>query len=740
MIEVDTTLFRISPTLGYDSYSEATRYYRAAGTSRRRGLYYTTATQIIDPPKEYLLTPSEPLSQSSITLYSAQSGYRVGLRASHAQKIWSGWHLSSSLWGQTGRDLFVEGLFRNTISPEATVSKIFGDNHFLSINASLNIANRGLQYGSTAEAFELTGNNYYNPNWGLYNGKVRNSRTRRNFSPKLSMHYQRPIDSSSTLIVEGNSNYTNRATSSLGWYNATTPLPDYYSKMPSYLPQGEIQDYVTTLWRTNNTDYTQINWDEMVRLNSLSPDGNAYYLLEERVERVVEARASAIIRTQIDNRVILTYGLEGGVESSRNFKTIKDLLGASHYTDYDYFMGDDYNKSLPLQNDLNNPDNVVGKGDRFGYDYSLYHSEIYGVLRAEVRCQLLDVDIEAKIGDEKFYRTGHFEKERFANESSYGRSNVVGGSPYTLRASVGFAASPTSYFALKLLSTRLSPNDQNLYLNAMSANFLAPSLEGERVNFAAIHLHLNYPRITISGEIYAHISRNGSSIYSLYDDLSQTMTRASVTEIGYCAYGVELTSAIRLHHDLRFTTTLTAGRSYYDTEPYIELFDDYDLSTISSPTPSQMSGLNIGNTPQITSTANLTYFGISNYIFNLSASYSALRYEQPSFSRRSERVLTQAFLSSESQAAALKQERLDDILDMEIGASRHFWMENGGNIYIRASIKNLLGDRDRIYYARESNRINIESVDDYFTGSTPRESSYQYGSPRTITISIGYRF
>ncbi len=736
LIVVDTTLFRMPITYSLDSYSDATRYYRVQGASRRRGLYYTTAEQIVEPAKEYLQILEQPLPSSQLSLYGAQSGYRAGLRASHSRMTDSRWSLSTSLWAQTGRDMFVEGVFRNTLSPEVTLSRKYGDNHFLRLNTNLYYSMRGLQYGSTSEAFSLLGSNYYNPSWGFYNGEVRNSRVRREFNPSLSLHYQRPAGGQTVLIFEAKADYSRQANSSIGWYNATTPMPDYYRKMPSYMSEGDVQDYVTNIWRTNQTDYTQINWDELVRLNSLSPDGNAYYVVEDRVNKTVNMEFAALFHSKVGDRLTLIYGLEAKAEVSRNFKQMRDLLGADYLLDYDLFIGDSYNKTLPLQNNLQNPENYVTEGDRFGYDYSQYHTIINGILRAQYRAERLDFDLEAQIGGETYYRVGHFEKERFASTASYGQSTQINLSPYTLRATIGYAQGANKYFALKLASSRLSPQSRNLFLNETAANYLAPSLEGELINSASIAFRMNRPKVTLSAEIYALQSRNGSSIYSLYDDLTSTMCRVSITDIGYLSYGTEVTADIRLHSDLKFTATLAAGRYYYDIDPYVELYDDYNLTSISSPTASRMSGVNIGNAPQIAATTSLAYFGISRFIFNLSASYSALRYEQPSIARRSERLLTQAFVNDESTKAATTQQRLDDIFDVEMAVSRYFWFDNGKRLSLRLSIRNLLGDNDRVVYAKESDRIMLQSVDGYFGGATMRESLCQYGAPRTIQLSV----
>ncbi|MFI3285959.1 MAG: hypothetical protein R3Y08_04825 [Rikenellaceae bacterium] len=740
MIEVDTTLFRTPTTFGSDSYADATRYYRVQGASRRRGLYYTTSAQVVEPRYNYFQLLEEPLPTSGITLYTSKSNYRLAVRASHAQLLDRDWSLDASLWSQTGRDMFVDGVFRNTLSPEITLTKRFADQHFLLINTSLYYSMRGMQNGSTPEVFELVGTNYYNPNWGLYNGEVRNSRVRQILSPDFSLHYQYPIGGGSTLIVESQVDYSQQATSALGWYNAPTPIPDYYSKLPSALPEGEIRDYVSEIWRTNDVSHTQINWDELVRLNSIALDGNALYLLEDRVSQRFDYQLSALIHTEVGERLTLLYGVERLVENDRNFKQINDLLGADHFVDYDQFLGDNYNKTLPLQNNLLSPDNTVLQGESFGYDYSIDNSLLNALLRLNLRTSQLDISFEGEVGRQSLYRLGHFEKERFEGAASLGKSTVVEYAPYNIRLSVGHALSPLCYIALKALSCRLSLNSSSVFINETASNYLVPTISGERINSLSLSFRFNKPSFTLYGELYALSSRNGTSLYWLYDDLSQTMCRGFVSEIGYSSYGVELTADLRLHHDLRFGVTLAAGRYLYDKEPYVELFDDYDLTTISSPTRSLMSGLTLGNSPQIATTANIAYFGLNKYIFNLSSSYAALRYVQPSIIRRSERLLSQAFISPESQDAALSQERLGDIFDVEISVMRFFWFDRGGRLSVRLSVDNLLGNRDRVDYARESNRISLQSVDGHFGGSTLRESNYQYCAPGNVQLSVGYLF
>ncbi len=740
MLEVDTTLFRPPTAYNINPYGEATRYYLTPASTRRRGLYYTTAEAIIEPTKPYKESLSEPTPQSGITLYSAQSSYRAGLRATHADLLHNGWSLNTSLWMQTGRDMFVEGVFSNTAIPNIELQKRFSHDKFLTIKGSLYASSRGVQFGSTAEAFELTGNNFYNPTWGFYNGEVRNSRVNRTLSPELSLHYQQPISHTSTLILEGDAQYRRRANSSLSWYDATTPMPDYYRSMPSFMPDNEAKEHLTNLWRLSDPQYTQVAWDDLFRINSFDGSKSAYYAIEDRVYNSATTTLTAVVESEIGEQLTLTYGAEYRIESSRNFKIMNDLLGASHLLDYDIFIGDNYNKTTPLQNNMLEPDHKIFEGDRFGYDYSIDHSRFDAILQARYRTGRFDIDIDATIGSESYQRHGYYEKERFAGGNSFGNSSAVTLSPYMVRTSIGYVAAANRYFALELLSTQLSPLSRNLFLSEMSANFLAPTISSERINSATLSFNLNHPTILLSAEIYALQSGSGTSTVWLYDDLSATMARGIISNIGYCSYGAEIAAQLSLHHDLKLSATLAAGQHFYDCDPLIELYDDASLQLLSAATPSRMSGVYIGNTPQMVASLSATYFGLSRYIFNLNASYAAARYEQPSFARRSERLLTQAFVTPESSTAALEQKQLGDIFDIELSAMHFIYLDNDDRVSIRVAVANLLGDNNRVSYAKESDRILVQKIDGNFTGAEMRQSTMQYDTPRTIKISVGYMF
>ena len=93
----------------------------------------------------------------------------------------------------------------------------------------------------------------------------------------------------------------------------------------------------------------------------------------------------------------ITAGVNVSTTKGMHYKTMKDLLGANKYTDVDKFSVRDYGyNSSMIQNDLDNPNRLIGEDDKFGYDYNIFVNKAnvwanYQSTRVSTACSLLDV-------------------------------------------------------------------------------------------------------------------------------------------------------------------------------------------------------------------------------------------------------------------------------------------------------------------------------------------------------------
>ena len=282
------------------------------------------------------------------------------------------------------------------------------------------------QYNKTSWGY-----NNYNPYWGYQDGKMRNSRIVHSFDPTAIVSFDWKIDEENLLKLAAGYHYSMYSNSALTFYNAPDPRPDYYRNLPSALldgqidkdgyfishdmngkPLGEVTDggYIkyplsynnssvghsidydtyatlTNLWTQRDNQTTQIDWDALYAANYannvINPNGSARYIVERRHNDIQEAVANVNYRNTSVAHLTTTLGLEMKASQGIHYKTVDDLLGGKQWIDVDPFAERDIKElatnigltqadiAAVKQNDLRNPDAVVTKNGRFGYDYRI---------------------------------------------------------------------------------------------------------------------------------------------------------------------------------------------------------------------------------------------------------------------------------------------------------------------------------------------------------------------------------
>ena len=191
-----------------------------------------SADKSIEATRLHLDTIREARTSAGFSFSSRNTPYSLSLATT--QLLNNGWSLATNLVASTGRDLHIEGLFGNSLEVNAVATKQFKNRQLLSFALFAKPSMRSTRLASTEEAFRLTGNNLYNPTWGYQNGKVRNSRIRREFLPTAFIGYEGDITKRTKFNIAATTTMGIEKYSSLDWFDAQTPSPDNYRYMPSY--------------------------------------------------------------------------------------------------------------------------------------------------------------------------------------------------------------------------------------------------------------------------------------------------------------------------------------------------------------------------------------------------------------------------------------------------------------------------------------------------------------------------
>ena len=113
----------------------------------------------------------------------------------------NGWSYGFSVSTRQGGNGYVDGVYYNSYGYFASVEKLFGTRHRLALSILGTPQQRGAQQASTQEAYDLFGSNYYNPNVGYQDGKLRNTRVRRTHEPIAMLNYFFDITDKTRLSI-----------------------------------------------------------------------------------------------------------------------------------------------------------------------------------------------------------------------------------------------------------------------------------------------------------------------------------------------------------------------------------------------------------------------------------------------------------------------------------------------------------------------------------------------------------
>lgn len=693
-------------------------------------------------------------SKTAAGFYFSSKEMPYSLRIHSAHKLNKGWALAANIDAKTGRDLHIDGLFGNSLRFNTIATKEFKNRHLVSMALFANPHMRSVRLASTKEAFQLKGNNLYNPAWGYQDGKVRSSRIRRGFLPTIFIGYEGEINKQHKIDIAAATTIGVERYSSLDWFNAQTPAPDNYRYMPSYFTdEDDIFSMVESAWLTDDPHYTQIDFDKLYRTNRLN-GGEAVYAISDRVRCAVESSLHAAITTTL-KKGHTAYGIDVTIQNNRNYKQMRDLLDAEYIIDLDYFLQDDETFGNSLQNNLAMPNRRIKEGDRFGYDYAIRRHDIslFGSYRySNART---DLELLAKLGYSDISRRGFYRKELYRN-NSYGVSRHIKFSPFEFRAKGEYLVADNHLVRGEIALSAKPHNEEDYFLQSQYNNRIVATPAMRTTYSGEVQYTFQRPNFSFSTTLFLSGDVNDTEVRHLYDDLSSEYSDIVASKIDRLRYGLEVEAEYRFANNFRAIAAVSVARYKYADNALITIYSDASNIILANHVISRIKGLSLGNMPQIVATAGLSYYN-RGWFANLNLNYAGFRYIDSSLTMRTERALHMA-TSPEQRKDMISQERLRDAFTTDISLSKTLYLSRlskriystkaaprfedrfpRSRLVFRIGVRNIFGSGNIIYNGYESSRMQRYKLADEYIYSR-QASRYLYAYPRTFYASATFAF
>ena len=536
--------------------------------------------------------------------------YRMRVMASYATGMQdNGWAFAANFSARLGGNDWIDGVYYRSFAYYLAADKILNDENLLSFAIFGTPGERGAQMASTQEVYELMGDNMYNANWGYLNGRVRNARVRKTHEPVAYVKWDwKPSDkfnSSTTALVRfGKNGYT-----ALDWYNAQDPRPDYYRNLPSYFYNMD-EDYkrnnleksnlAKRAWVNQEADVVHMNWDRIYQVNQQSEGGRSKYVQQERRTDQLDLNLAYNFKYRPSDWLTLTGGANAKLNRTEYYTILADLLGGSYFVNVDNFADRDFAATPYMaQNDLEyylshgGQAQVLGKGDKYGYDYYAHIRNVNGWIDAHLAQGNLSMDAGARLGYQSFWREGLVQKGLFpgaayldpvtnkevqpAHDSegkiitSKGNSEKARFFTYAAKMRVNYVLSGNMRVYGSAGYFNDAPTFNQAFVSPRTRNTMVQDLKSVKTFASDVNWQYSGNSINLRATAYYATIMDQSKVMSAYDDVQNAFSNFALSGINQQNYGIELGFKLPTYvvPNLYVQGAVALGRAEYTSNPTV---------------------------------------------------------------------------------------------------------------------------------------------------------------------------
>ena len=648
----------------------------------------------------------------------------------------SGWAVTLSAsrrWAQEG---IIDGTYQDSYAYFAAIEKQFSSRHALNLTAFGAPTRRATNSANTQEVYDLMGKDY-NSYWGWQDGEKRNSRIRKTFEPVFQLTDYLKVGKSSNWINTLSYQVGRDGRSRLDWYHGSDPNPTYYRNLPSFYmyeftredsdggaavtagEQAQI-DQITSAWQ-NGGAVSQIDWNALYSANILNQTANgtprgAIYTMVEDVNKDKVWNFVSHFDTQLQSNWKLNLNFNYQNLKSDNFRQIIDLLGAKFAYNRDAFGYD-------ASNNLDNPNDIVGVGDRTQYSYDLL-KQTYGLnASTELDLNRWNVMVSAFANYNESQRVGKFRNHYYPN-NSLGESDVYHAYDAGLKGRVIYKLNGKNFLQYSGAYFSLSPTLNEIFINPRVNDYVSPMLRNQIINSNELSYILRGQilKLRISG--YYTTVNNSTEINRYFAELSDStggdvFVSEIISGMNKVYKGVEIGADWKITPTFNAMAAASIGDYTVSNDPHVSYAADrvFRVQGLTDMGTAYLKDYKLAGTPQKAYTLALRYnspkfwwVGVSgNYLMDNYLDFSALNRTTNFFTDPNTGdpyVVAGQTVTQDVAARYLSQTKFDDQFMLNANAGKSFLIGKY-RLGISVSVNNILNNRNYVTggyeQARKSN-------------------------------------
>lgn len=635
--------------------------------------------------------------------------YRQRVMVTHATGLQdNGWAFAASYsrrWAQEG---YVEGTFMDANSYYLGAEKRFNAKHSLGLVGFGSSVYQGLMNPVFQEIYDLVGTNYYNPNWGLQNGVMRNTRVRRTHKPTAILtHYFKPSNSfeiqTSAYISGGRGGVTR-----MNWFEAADPRPNYYRFLPRFFEDGsDIQQQVIFNWQ-NDINTRQVDLDAMFNANRnnlytvQNVDGIAgndftgrrsKYIIEEQRNDHVQYGFNSFFTKFFTPQTVLSGGLNVNIHRSRNYRQVHDLLGGDFWLDIDQFAERDLQDPDMAINNIDRPNALIQEGDVFGFDYYNHVNRHSAFTQIEHETNKWSMYAGINFVFTEYYRVSNMRNARFF-DNSFGESERTRFNNGGVKGGLTYKISGRQYVSANAAFMTRAPMMNNIFISPRSRHDKLPNVTSERVQSYDLNYVVRYPKFKARATVYHTTIKDQVWMRTFFHEEFRNLVNYFMTGVDMLHQGLEFGAEWKATSTISLTGVVGTGLSIYDSRPTATMSRENSAELLSENRTVYLQNYRLGGMPQTAIGGGIRYNSPKYWFVGLNFNYFDHIYLDPNPDRRTEEAIA-SFVESDPQwRDVVRQERLDAGFTVDFFGGKSWRLKRKYFLNLNVSVNNLLNNQN----------------------------------------------
>ena len=714
----------------------------------------------------YSTRASEYRKQISLSYAFSNRSYNHRAMASIGTgDLGKGWYLMAHASGRYAGKGYTEGTFYQAYSYFLSVEKKINDKHSLDLTVFGAPSQRGGSAPVVQEAYDLSGTNYYNPNWGYQtideNGTqvVRNSRVSNYHQPFANLTWywtpsRKTNFQTSVFCFSGPGSQT-----TLEWGEAKDPRPDYYKNLPSYYmtnthSTAEYEAQLNT-WLNRDPKATQIDWDALYTANrnhlftvqnANGRPGNTVtgaaskYILAERHYDKRQMGGATHFKHEFKPNLIMTGGFSVSSSRTHYYESINDLLGGDYYYDINKYAENLENDEC--QTNLLNPNHVAKVGDIIGYNY--YANRNCGRIWDQVNWLVGNFDLYLGLQADftQIWREGLWRSGSFA-DNSFGADEKHNFFDPSVKAGATYAINGRNHIVANMACMTQAPQFRDIYVSprtrhtvvegdlkserlmALDLSYLyrSPEFKLRLTGYYSIYQNLVWNRSFYCENVYIGESASGTSYKSEFVNFI-------MTDVSQKSLGVELGAEYIVSPTVTLQAAAANGIHMYGNNPIFSVYDDNNALAYIQNSVAYLKGYHVSSGPESVASLGIKYNSPKYWWVSLNGNYMANMYFDVNPYNHTEEGMSHYAQGDIRIEEVLNQTPMKPAftLDFYGGMSKRY---KGYYFLLNVSINNILNNKSAILYGYEQLRFNANNPEMF-----PEKYSYMYGTNFFVSLTV----